>query len=120
MIKMDYPEPEWTEIPPVDGRLRSLLLPLSALALDDDLSATEDSALEGAASNPSTKENDLARVLPKREEVKQPQDGRVNTSSYYPPLNFPERPHSDKDLPKAVCSSSKADKLDPYEEGDVL
>ncbi|KAL5483079.1 hypothetical protein ACEPAI_8308 [Sanghuangporus weigelae] len=132
MIKMDYPEPEWSELPQCDSRLRSLLLSLPIPALNYDLTAVQSVRIAGNIAEDSIIENRLSSLHHKQEETKARKNGaqinglQTNSrsasettlySSYQPPLHLP-RSGQDADLINPVPGSSKAGKLDPYEEDD--
>ncbi|OCB91782.1 hypothetical protein A7U60_g954 [Sanghuangporus baumii] len=132
IIKMDYPEPEWSEIPSSDSRLRSLLLPLPIPALSYDLNAVQSARIAGNIAEDSIIENRFSSLHHKQEETKARKNSaqisglQANSksasettlySSHQPPLHLP-RSGQDTCLIKSVPGSSKADKLDPYEEDD--
>ncbi|KAL5512540.1 hypothetical protein ACEPAG_3193 [Sanghuangporus baumii] len=132
MIKMDYPEPEWSEMPPSDSRLRSLLLPLPIPALNYDPTAVQSVRTAGNIVEDSIIENRLSSLHHKQDETKERKNGaqmdglQTNSrsasettlySSYQPPLHLP-RSEQDTDLINLAPGPSKAGKLDPYEEDD--
>ncbi|KAL5504539.1 hypothetical protein ACEPAH_7200 [Sanghuangporus vaninii] len=131
IIKMDYPEPEWSEIPSSDSRLRSLLLPLPIPALSYDLSVVQSARIAGNIAEDFI-ENRFSCLHHKQEETKSRKNSaqigglQANSesvsettlySSYQPSPHLLRSGQGDC-LAKSVPGSSKADKLDPYEEDD--
>lgn len=145
MVKMQYPAPEWSEIPPVDTRLRSLILPMPRMSNPGYLrtpSATPDELADPHYSNSQLVEVNYPDRFSGRDEGLTRTNGplaaehTITTSAaapgtnaatrlfapYQPPMHLQSRstqlqPDRSVDKQSRPSRSGKMDKRDPYEEG---
>ena len=144
MIKWEYPEPEWTEIPKVDGYLRSLLVPMPrgpdlydgpkpdrqfTDSVDRGASMVEGHAFKQLSEEPTilnTNERDdeeRRRSLLHLDDPERTADPATVFAPYQRPLHLqrneirPSLPHSG-DIGSESRGASKMKKPDPYEEGE--